>query len=252
MMRKPTFLTIPAAARAALSKLLGAALVSAAAVIAPAQAGIIDFEGQFGPVSGAESLQQGDYTLAFYANTADGGIGSLVGSYIDGSDPSACVGMACPVNNPSTYYAALNDGYIDLFSSSSSGLFSIKSFDASFIGGSPILSSYPVTSGLLRIQAFQADGTYMLADFALGGPGVDGFEFGHFLTPAAFANTAFVEALLFGFVCNSAGNCSAFSSDRAQFGLDNLELVAVPEPSSQLMVGLGLLGMIACVRRRQA
>lgn len=238
----PTYKTI--------KKLLGATLVSAAAA-APAHAGPIDFEGYFGPVGGTEFIQQGGYDIGFYANTADGGAGSLVGSFFDGSDPSACVGMACPANNPSTYYGALNDGYVDVMSSTAGDRFKVKSFDASFIGGTDVMSSYPLVSGLLRLQGFFADGSSATETYQLAGPAGGAFQFAHYNTSAGFGNLQFTELLLFGFACNNAGSCSAFSTDRGQFALDNLDLVNVPEPSTYLLLGMGMLAMGAAVRRRR-
>jgi hypothetical protein len=234
-----------------IKKLLGAALVSAVAA-APAHAGPIDFEGFAGSIGGTEYIQQGGFDIGFYANVADGGLGSLVGNFYDGTDPSACIGMACPVNNPGTYYGALNDSYVDITASASGSLFKVKSFDASFIGSSPVLSSYPAISGLLRLQGVFADDTAMTEDFFLGGPGAGGFQFAHFNTTAAFGDMEFKELALFGFVCNSGGTCSAFQTDRAQFGIDNIDLMTVPEPSSYLLLGMGMLAMGAAVSRRNS
>lgn len=238
--------------RGSLSKLLGAALV-AASCAAPAHAGVIDFEGYVGPVGGGEVWQQSGYDVGFYANLEGFGIGYLVGAFMNNDlDPEGCVGMACPVGHSGTYYAALNDGYLDITSSTFGNAFKVKSFDASFIGSSPVLSSYPAISGLLRIQGWRADGTSTYQDYLLNGPTSAGFTFGHFNTKDGFSETAFVEAAIFGFVCNAQGNCSAFSTNQGQFGIDNIVLADVPEPSTSLIFGLGLAGLMAAARRRQA
>jgi hypothetical protein len=231
-------------------KLLGAALVAAAAVAAPAHAEIIGFEGYAGPVGGTEGISESGYSLGFYANVPDGGAGALVGQFINGDDSSCDTqSMACPVGHAGTYYGALNDSYIDLFADDGHG-FHVRSFDAAFIGGSPTLSSYPSVPALLRLQGFLADGTYLLQDFQLGGATPAGFTFGHFNTTGAFASNQFVEVLAFGLACNSSGSCSGFNSDRSQFGIDNINVV--PEPGTFAMVGLGLMGLAGALRRRKS
>jgi hypothetical protein len=233
-------------------KLLGAALVAAAAAAAPAQAGVIDFEGYAGVVGGGEVWEQSGYSVGFYANTADGGVGTLVGQFIDGNDSSCDTqSMACPANSSGTYYGALNDSYLDMMFTAGAG-FQLKSFDASFIGGSSSLSSYPNTPGLIRVQAFRANGSYLTQDFWLNGPTPTGFKLNHFNTTGAFANTTFVEAIVFGYSCNSAGNCNAFSTDKGQFAIDNITTTDVPEPATAAIVGLGLLGLGAARRRRNS
>ena len=233
-------------------KLAAAALGAASLAAVPAQAGVIGFEGYYGPVEGTQVYSESGFNFGFYANVAGGGAGSFVGEFIDGADPTYCVNMACPVNNPSMYYGALNDSYIDITSETAGRSFQVKSLDASFIGASTVLGSYPTYPGFLRLQGIRADGTYALQDFLFGRPPAAGFQFGHYNTTASFAAEKFVELLMFGFTCDTGGNCSAFQTMQGQFGIDNLELVEVPEPASALMVGLGLLGLAGARRRKAA
>lgn len=233
-------------------KLAAAAFGAAALASAPAQAGVIGFEGYYGPVEGTQVYTESGFNLGFYANVAGGGAGTLVGEFIDGTDPSYCVNMACPVNNPGMYYGALNDSYIDITSSTNGQRFKVKSLDASFIGASPVLGSYPATTGILRLQGIRVDGTYALQDFVFGRPSAGGFQFSHYDTTSSFAANEFVELLMFGFACDTAGSCKAFQTNQGQFGLDNLELVAVPEPASAMILGLGLVGLVAARRRKAA
>ena len=234
-----------------LTKFIGATL-GAVAIAAPAQAGVIGFETGYGMAFGSgETYSEAGFNLLFEAFDSSA-VGTAVGSILDGTDPTACVDMACPVGNEGQYYGAFNDSIIWINSGTAGQRFNVKSFDASFIGADPNLASYPIYAGLLRIQGWLADGSSTYTDFLLDRPGQTGFDFGSYLAPSAFSSLDFVQVAMFGFTCNAAGSCNAFTTNRGQFALDNLELTAVPEPPSALIFGLGLAGLIAGARRRKA
>lgn len=235
-----------------LKKLLCASAIGAAGLLAgSAHASVIDFENYFGPTTHRDYISLPGYEVGFYSNVAGALAGEdFVGSFFDGTDPESCSG-ACPVNNPGTYYGALNDSYLDILATAPGLKFRINSFDASFIGGSTTLSSYPAVSGLLRIQGFFANGASVTETYQLAGPSAAGFNFGHYNTSAAFSSLEFTEAVFFGFACASSGTCSAFSTNRGQFGIDNINLTEVPEPASMALFGLGMAG-VAYTRRRKS
>jgi hypothetical protein len=236
------------AAFGSIPKLLAAAVLSGAA-LAPAHAALIDFEGYGGLVGHNEYIVEDGYNVVFYSAAAGAGLGDLVGAFVDGTDAGTCLGGSCPVNNPGTYYSTLDDSVVD-FSRADGGLFSVKSFDASFIGGTAPGTTYPSTPGYVRIQGWYASGASVTETYALQGPVNNAFNFNHYNTSAGFGSQRFVEIAFFGFACNSAGSCTAFNTDRGQFGLDNVALV--PEPGSALLVGLGLVGLVGSARRRKA
>lgn len=234
-----------------LRTLLSSAIFCVAAGAASmAQATTLDFESTYDVLIGhGDSISQGGVDMTGYSNDLSAYLGDAVGAVIDSSDVNVCANLACPVNGDGHYYAGINDGYLSLTTSSSAGL-KIAGFDASFLGAYSDLA-YPAVAGLLRVQGFRADGTSSYETYRLDGPGANGFEFAHYSTSTAFASQSFAEVAIFGFVCNQSGStCSAFSTNRGQFAIDNI-LTSVPEPSTYLMLLLGLAG-IAGARRLQA
>ncbi len=80
---------------------------------------------------GDQITQFGNYMVESVAGSQNGG---LAGMIIDGADSGACFGaISCPVNNPTPYYAGLDDGYF-AFGNVDGLTFKIKSLNASFIG----------------------------------------------------------------------------------------------------------------------
>jgi len=241
---------------------LGAALAAAIGASPSAMAGnsslTLDFD-DLGPQfigAGDDPLNHKGLQLSAYSVDPDVQRGDLLAAIFDGNDASMCMGLSCPVNDGTPgYYAGLNGSALVIGSSQPAGLH-IKSFDASFIGGFPRQGYdqyYPDVAGLLEVRGFKADGSYVSERYQLTGTFGANFYMSHYDASAAFASQSFTQIAIFAYSCNFAGNCMAFGDNSGQFALDNLALdvSAVPEPSSWMML-LGGLGAVATIRRRRS
>jgi hypothetical protein len=238
------------------SAVAAAALASASLV----QAVVVNFEGTIdttfapnAPLMGHnDEILNNGYWIDPLSNVTGALDGDFVGALVNGSDLAAtCVGITCPSNNSSTFYAALNDGYVAI-GAVNAAPFYVRGLDAAFIGASGDV--LPTVPGLVRIQGVKTDNTSITQTFSLTGPGAGGaLSFASYSTSGSFAATQFKYIFIYGFVCNSAGSCSAFTSDKGQFAIDNLNVdvnAPVPEPSAWALMALGLTGVAAAARRR--
>ena len=240
---------------------LGAAIMAATVLAAPARADVLTFDdlAGVGPTLGGTSVTSGAFSLGFYASTPSEGIGENVGQFVTPGTLDCSSSIACPTNDASTYYAALNAGFLDVTATSGATI-SVQGFDASFIGSTASLSGYPAVAGLLGIQGTTASGDTYFQTYALAGPGADGFAFSRYSTIDGFGSLAFTDVIFFSYVCDAFGSCSFSGDPKEQFALDNIVLTVnpitppagVPEPASLALFGLGLAGLAAAARRRQS
>jgi len=241
-----------------MKKYLPRLAVAAAALLSmgAAQSAVITFDGLSPsplatnmPLLGdGDEFYQSGYFFAPFSNQPGALAGDLVGAIVDGADvANTCFSVACPTNNSTHFYTALNDGV--LYMGSNSGApFMLQGLSASFVGAAGDV--FPSTTLILRAQGSKVGGGSLTASINLPGPVGGAFSFANYSFNPTFANTPMTAIFFFGLACNSGGSCSAFSSDKGQFALDNISVV--PEPSEWLMLGLGLLAVGAVVRRRNA
>jgi PEP-CTERM motif len=241
-------------------RVLQTVVAAAALMVAGAsQAVIVDFEGDidttnagFAPFLGhGDEIVNKGFWIDSLSNAAAPVAGDLVGAILNGADLSgSCAGIVCPSNNATTFLAGLNDGLFAI-GSADGALMRFAGFDASFIGAQGV--ALPAVPGLVRLQGIKADNTSITQTFNLGGPSSTGaLSFKSFATTGAFSTTLFKYVYFFGFACNTAGSCSAFSNDQAQFAIDNISVTSVPEPSTWMLMIGGLAAAAAVARRRRA
>jgi hypothetical protein len=174
--------------------------------------------------------------------------GDLIGAFIDGSNQAdICAdGLRCPQNNQSNYYGTLNDGFVYL-GREDNQQFQLKSLLASTIGVGDTLPA----SSFIRVKGYQGT-TAIETDILLSGLSNGEYNFTTLTLNDSFAGLYFDYVRFLGYSCTNANysGCTNGNS-KVNFALDNILTATVPEPSSWLLMGLGMLGIVG-LRRRNA
>lgn len=230
------------------NKVLSGAVISLAALASvPAQATNIGFEGVAPDLfSGGATFSESGYTMTVLDGANNQG--GLSGAAIIGADSFTCYIIACPTGNASSYFAGLNDGGLNFSRSDMQG-FKVQSLDFAFVAplgglidfsvGKLVLTGKDTGGGIVQAAmdfSPQVNGEYTFSNWAIGG---------------AFGNTVLTEFSVNACLYAGDGSCVSPAMNQAQFGLDNVNVAAVPEPSTYLMMGLGLAGLAAFTRRRR-
>lgn len=235
---------VPALGRLLRSSAVGALLCAAGA----ASAGVLNFEAALDSpfLFNGSQTQIGDYWVEAYNGT--GSTESFVGAVVD-NDACSGNGLSCPINNATNYLATLDDGYF-YFGLNSGAQFQLKSLQASFIGAGQ--ASFPSVAGVLVLQGFHANGTAAgnALQLGLAGPAGGAFNFTQY-DMGAFGDLTLDYVRILGYACPATGSCTR-TTNWANYAIDNLVTVTVPEPASWGLMGLGLLGLAAASRRRRA
>jgi len=253
-----------------MKKFLTQVAIGAAALLSVggANAFVMDFDSGVDYTSApfAPLLASGDALLQgnFFANTQDvnGGTG-LIANLSNAADPSSCLDSTCPVNSAGqgTFLSVLNDGLVH-FGSLDGSTVKLESLVAAFIPGSN------VPTGSTFYLAIEGDRSSAPGDFSsmyfplIGGTTGNAFQTidvsqgGYRIGGSGSLSDSFADIYVYGYFCNGlTGSCSAFTTNRAQFALDDVTFntpTAVPEPSQWLLMSLGLGAIGAALRRRRS
>ncbi|MGJ7918419.1 NF038120 family PEP-CTERM protein [Massilia sp. LXY-6] len=234
-----------------LKRMLSTAVFALASAGA-AQAAVITFEGQSGPVLNQTSLQEAGYTVIFVAPGAAAPPETVqVGRFINGSAANACAPNICPTGNTSTYFDLFNSGFVDILPSTGT-TFSFSGLDASFVPLPGVV--YPAIPAAIQVLGFNEGSEPVTIQFNLTADANGAYSFQRF-DAGDFAQMQFSEIAIVGFLCNAEGQCGGLNNSAGEIALDNITLsdlpvTNVPEPATASLLVFGLLGLGARARRR--
>lgn len=225
-----------------MKKFVNLALAMAAATAcSAASAEMITFESVAPDIfNGGQSFTDGLTTLTVLG---DGFSGATVGA----GDNFACDITVCPKGNPTSFYVGVNDGSLSV-KYTDGGPIRLQGLDFGFVLPLPMLIDGAV--GRLEVTGVRMNGT--LASISKEFNVQDGngdYLFQHWNIGGQFGQTSFKSIMFNACVYDLDGACSSLANNQAQFAIDNIA-VAVPEPSSWLLMGLGLAAVGAVARRK--
>lgn len=208
-------------------RLAAALAVVASALLAPvASAAVIDFESGPPTIYGfGESFVEDDYTL------------TVLGDFGVIDSAATCVIALCPTGNDTQFYSGVNDGHLQIVQTDG-GRFNVRGFFAGFLA--PIFQEPGVFPGQIVVVGQRAGGPVTLAfDFAPSA-GDGAFPFAQY-GPGLFSSLTRVTSLdIFACTFTETGACENINQNLSQFSIDNIRLQTLPEPTTLLLLALGL------------
>jgi hypothetical protein len=215
--------------------------IAAATACSAASADMITFESVAPDVfNGGQTFVDGLTTMTVLG---EGFSGATVGA----GDMFACDMVTCPKGNPTSYFLGLNDGGLSV-QYTAGGPIRLQGLDFGFVLPLPTAVSGPV--GRLQVTGVRMNGTLASISKDFSGQDANGdYLFTHWNISGQFGKTDFKSIMFNACLYDIDGACSSQADNLAQFAIDNIA-VAVPEPSTWLLMGLGLAGVGAIARRK--
>ncbi len=215
--------------------------IAAATACSAASAELITFESVAPDIfDGGQSFVDGLTTMTVLG---EGFSGATVGA----GDTFACDILTCPKGNDSSYYLGLNDGGLSVKYTAGNAI-RLQGLDFGFVLPLPQAISGPV--GRLQVTGVRMNGTLASISKEFSGQDANGdYLFTHWNISGQFSKTDFKSIMFNACIYDIDGACSSQAENLAQFAIDNIA-VAVPEPSTWLLMGLGLAGVGAIARRK--
>ena len=155
-------------------------------------------------------------------------------------DAGLALAPFAPTGNATQFYTQLNDGAL-ILQRSDGGHFNLDGFSAAFVP----LSVDPAAPTVM--VALDLESGYGVA-WLFGASTNNNFPFLTYNYPADFAVFQNVTAVEF-FACSLLGPCDSPTKNNGQFAIDNINVTAVPEPTTVALMTLGLLGLGIRARR---
>lgn len=226
--------------------LKNALLVAALAASGAASAAVITFDGLTPDVfNGGDPITEGPAHMTVLGNGFSAAVINTA------TDQYTCFIVACPTGNASNFFVGLNDGGLSLKLDQP---FRLTQLDFAFV--LPVNQLVNFNVGQLQLKGLTTAGVTTTISRDFSGQDVNGnFSFSSWTVNNTFATTAFTEISFSACLFTSGGSCSsdpAVTQNMAQFALDNINVTAVPEPTTWALMGLGLAGIGAISRRRQS
>lgn len=228
--------------RAVLSAMFGAAAVLATPAMAT-----VTFDNFMPDVfNGGSTLTEDGFTMTVEDSPAGPG---LAGAIVNPADLNSCSLIACPIGATSNYYAGINDGGI-VFTRNDNFGFHLNSLDFAFVA--PLTGAITGAVGKLDISGISQStgGTFSASiDFPQQMSGQ--YAFSNWVLSSRFSDVVFSQLSISACIYDIDGGCYRPAENLSQFAIDNVNVAAVPEPSTWAMFAIGLLGLAAAARRRR-
>jgi len=211
------------------SHLLGAAVVAVAGLSqlshAQAQTTVLDFEpaALVGLHFPGNSFTQGNYQMTTLLD-----FGTV--------DVAAALGAVAPSGNATQFYFNSNSGSVRI-TAVDAVPFNLNSFSAAFV---PLDPPSPQTTVIVARGITMGD-VEVLSWWNFASSATSSFPFADFTAAVALSN---LKSLDF-YACSLVGGltCTQPTLNNGQFAIDNISITAVPEPSTVLLLTLGVLAL---------